>query len=353
MESKKILLFTYSKANLGDDLFVYILAKKYSDVEFFVHINDERYKKAFQNLKNLKCLEDAREVKKVNIDDYDAFIYVGGSIFIESEYGRHEAREFNKFIKRVKEKNKPFFYMNCNFGPYMTEEYLNQIRENLEMCEGVCFRDKLSYDLFKDIDSVKCASDLAFLYDYNSFIKLKEKKSIGISVIDVSIREKLKDKELIYLDYIKRIIIKFAKRGYKISLVSFCDFENDEIAIEKIMQQIPNEYKKNVTKLLYKGDLERFLEEYSKFEYMVCTRFHAMILSIIFRQKIYNLIYSDKTKNFINDYRLFRKIDKIENLQFNTYLRMYHFKRVKRFVLNKLKRDSFGQVDLFENWINE
>ncbi len=114
-ENKRVLLFAYSKANLGDDLFVYILANKFPDVHFFIHINDEKYKRAFENVRNLKFLEEAREVDNININDYDAFIYVGGSIFIESEYGRNEAKEFYKFIKKVKGGNKPFFYMSCNF----------------------------------------------------------------------------------------------------------------------------------------------------------------------------------------------------------------------------------------------
>lgn len=219
------------------------------------------------------------------------------------------------------------------------------------MCESVCFRDKQSYNLFKDISSVKYASDLAYIYDYTNINKNKKEHSIGISVIDLSIRENLKEKEEVYIDYIKRIVIKFAKRGYKVSLISFCEFENDEVAVEKIIQLIPEKYKANVSKLLYRGNLEEFLNKYSKFKFMVCTRFHAMILSTIFGQKVYNLIYSDKTKNVIEDYKLFRKIDNIRNIQFDTYLRKCHFKKVGKFKLKKLKEDSMGQVSEFEKWL--
>lgn len=330
MGNKKVLIFAYSKANLGDDLFICVLTNKYKNVDFFIHVQDEMFNKAFKNYENLKILDDERLVDNVNIDDYDGFIYVGGSIFIESEYGWHEAKEFNKFIKRVKEKNKPFFYISCNFGPNKTEEYLNQIAENLKLCESVTFRDKASYNLLKEIPSVKYASDLAFSYDYTNIIKNKIKNTIGISVIDLEIRENLREKVGIYDDYIKRISIKFAKRGYKVYLISFCAFENDEVAIERILKSIPEEYKENVDVLLYRGDLEKFLEEYSKINYMVCTRFHSLVLSAIFKQKIYNLIYSNKTQNFIKDYNLFKKIDRIDELQYNTYLRKYHFKRLNR-----------------------
>ena len=101
MEKKKVLLFTYSKANFGDDLFVYILANRYKNIEFYIQIQEPKYKKAFENLHNVIILNEAREVDKINVNEFDAFVYVGGSIFIESEYGKHEAKEFNKFIKKV------------------------------------------------------------------------------------------------------------------------------------------------------------------------------------------------------------------------------------------------------------
>lgn len=350
-EKKKVLLFGYSKANFGDDLFVYILANRYQEVEFFIHIKEEKYKKAFQGLKNLTLLEQERNVNEVDINQYDAFIYVGGSIFIESDYAKHEAKAFNQFIQKIKEQGKPFFYMTCNFGPYQSEEYLNMVKENLKMCKGVSFREKSSYELFKEIPNVSYAPDMAFSYDYRSMTGKREKKRVGITIIDLSIREKLRHKEGIYNDYMKRIIIKFAKRGYKVSLISFCEFEEDKKAIEKIKQMIPEEYQKNVEELNYEGNIEAFLKEYSKINYMVCIRFHSMILSIILKQRVYNLLYSDKTKNVIKDYKLFRKFDTIENLQYETILRKYHFRKVNGIKLRKIKQKSEGQYTAFENWL--
>ena len=51
MEKKKVLLFTYSKANFGDDLFVYILANRYKNIEFYIQIQEPKYKKAFERAK--------------------------------------------------------------------------------------------------------------------------------------------------------------------------------------------------------------------------------------------------------------------------------------------------------------
>ena len=350
---KKVLLFGYSRVNFGDDFFVYILAKKYANIDFYIHIKEEQYKKPFENIKNIHCLDTERDVRKVQISDFDAYIYVGGSIFIESEYSRNEVKEFNYFIKECKKVGKPFFYMTCNFGPYQTQDYLNLVRENFELATGVTIRDKDSYKLFEDIESVSYAPDMALLYNLDTVKEKQKKNTIGISVINLLIRDNLKDKNDIYEDYIKRIIIKFAKRNYKVSLISFCEFEEDKKAIDKIKNMIPEEYKNSVEEILYQGDIEDFIKKYSNMEYMVCTRFHSMILSIMLKQKIYNLCYSKKQENAINDFSLFRKIDRIDNLSFETKLRKWHFRKVSKSKYIKLVSESKGQVSKFEKWLND
>lgn len=349
---KKVLLFGYSRANFGDDLFVYILANKYKNTQFFIHIKEEKYRKPFKNLKNINFLDEERNVRDVEIEKFDAFAYVGGSIFIESEYSRHEVKEFNYFIKECNKHNKPFFYITCNFGPYQTQEYLELVRENFSLCKGVCIRDKKSYELFKDISTVSYAPDLAFTYNLDDIKKKKKMMNVGISVINLDIRENLKEKGDIYNDYIKRIVIKFAKRNYKVSLISFCEFEEDEAAIKKIKETIPEKYLNNVNEILYKGDIEDFIKEYSKINYMVCTRFHSMILSIILKQKIYNLCYSKKQENASDDFQLFEKKYNINELTFETKLKKSEFKKVSNKNYNQLIRKSRGQIEKFEEWLN-
>jgi len=350
---KRVLLFGYSRANFGDDLFVYILANKYKNVQFYIHIKEEKYKKPFKDIENVKFLNEERDVHKVKIEEFDGFIYVGGSIFIESEYSRHEVKEFNYFIKECNKYNKPFFYMTCNFGPYQTKEYLNLVRENFSLCTGVCLRDKKSYKYFRDIPTVSYAPDMALSYNIENIKEEKNIKSIGISVVNLEIREKLSYKEDIYNDYIKRIIVKFAKRDYKLSLISFCEFEEDKKAIEKIKEQIPEQYLCNVSELLYDGDIEKFIKEYSKLNLMVCTRFHSMILSIMMKQKIYNLCYSKKQEYAIKDFKLFRKIDHIKKLTFETRLRKYNFKNVNNKKYKKIVEKSVLQFKSFEDWLRK
>ena len=141
-DRKKILLFAYTKVNLGDNLFIYMLLKKYPNIDFYIHIVEKEYEQVYKGFPNMNYIYTGRNLDEIDIEEFDAYLYVGGSIFMESEYGTKELKDFNKFIKKCKEHGKSFFYMSCNFGPYKTQEYLDLARETFSLCDGICFRDK-------------------------------------------------------------------------------------------------------------------------------------------------------------------------------------------------------------------
>lgn len=349
---KRILLFGYSRANFGDDLFVYILAKRFPNVDFYIHINDEKYKEPFKQLANVICLETERNVSVVEIENFDAFIYVGGSIFIESDYAIMEMKEFTKFALKCKEKNKPLFYITCNFGPYKSKEYVDMAKNLFNLCENVCFRDRKSYNLFSDIKTVSYAPDIAFSYDLASLAS-KQKRSAGISIVDLSIRKDLAQMQDIYNDYIKRIVIMFAKRFYSVKLISFCEFEQDLKAIDRILDLVPAIYKKRVEVLCYKGNIKDFIKEYSKMRYMVCTRLHSMIVSTILKQKIYNISYSNKINNIVDDLNLPYKTDEISKLQYENILSKNDFKKIDDTKLVEIEKNAQKQFEALEKWLNK
>lgn len=353
MEKKKVLLFAYTKVNLGDNLFIYMLTKRYPNLDFYIHVVEKDYEKVYQGISNLHYIYEPRDINNcIKIEEFDAYIYVGGSIFIESEYGMNEIKEFNRFIKRCKEQGKKFFYMSCNFGPYQTQEYLELARENFSLCDGICFRDKKSYELFQDIEKVMYAPDMAFCYKTDKYNLEKEKSSIGISVISLEIRNDLKQFEVPYQDFIKRIIIKFAKRDYKVYLFSFSEFEKDGQAIQKIIATLPEEYKNKIEVVTFNQNIEAYLEKYAKMEYMVCGRFHSMILSILFGQKIYNITYSQKQENVIVEQKLFTKYQPIKEMTFETILRKYYFKKVSKRKIKKIAQNAQKQFQNIDNWLS-
>ena len=50
-------------------------------------------------------------------------------------------------------------------------------------------------------------------------------------------------------------------------MISFCEFEQDEKAIDTILSMVPKKYLNNVEILQYKGNIEEFIKKYSRKDY--------------------------------------------------------------------------------------
>jgi len=348
----KIFIMAYARANLGDDLFLYMLLKKYPQVYFYINIKEKKYKKILQNFTNITIIEQEdtdKILKSFSVEQYDAYIYIGGSIFMEGGKVYNLSEEFYEFIEKCKQKQIPFFYVSSNYGPYYTQDYLELSRKTFNTCTDICFRDKYSYEKFKDCKSVRYAPDLAFTFDIGEKIPQK-KNTVGISVIDLSIREKLIPYQHDYMELMKNSILEYNKNGYEITLFSFCEHEADEKAIKEVLTKLPEEVAKKIQVVYYKGDIEDYLKEYSQMEYMLCTRFHAMILSSVFNQKLSVLSYSDKIDNVIKDLEFNINTMRFENIQDKNIISLEEYKEIPDAKINKVKemaKEQLRKVDEF------
>ena len=87
----------------------------------------------YNNLHILYGKDTDEELYNSDINEYDAFVYIGGSIFMEGGSSYNLSEKFYDFVKRCKENNKPFCYISCNYGPYQTQEYFNLSRRNFNV----------------------------------------------------------------------------------------------------------------------------------------------------------------------------------------------------------------------------
>lgn len=352
--NKKIFIMAYSRKNLGDDIFIKMILEKYPNFQFYMKIPDENFldwlAMKYKNLHVLKGEDTDEELYKSNVEDYDAYIYVGGSIFMEGGKVYNLTPKFYDFVRRCKEKNIPFCYISSNYGPYKTKEYFEISRQNFKACTDICFRDKYSYNLFKDIPNVRYAPDYAFSYNLKHQEKIEN--SVGISVIDLNIRDYLKDKSSIYYKWILNNIDAYIKEGYSIYLYSFCENEKDEKTIDYLMKELgENEKIKDVR---YTGNIDEFLELYAKMEYMICSRFHAMVLSSVANQKMYVTSYSNKISNVIDDLNLDIPLLNLKDIKENDIIELKDFKPVKReqigIIRTKAKEQEKMLVKSLERW---
>ena len=57
----------------------------------------------------------------------------------------------------------------------------------------------------------------------------------------------------------------------------------------------------------YRGKLPEFLQEFASCEEILGMRFHSLILALKFRQKLFPVVYNDKSRNLLEDLGVFRE----------------------------------------------
>lgn len=357
---KKAFVHGYFLKNLGDDLFLKVLLERYPNTKFRI-LGDDSYKVIFNNYKNLEIINRqsfnyrglsyvCRKINNIDLQykllsyGCDCNIYIGGSLFIES----NDLNEQIAYYKALVSNKKISFLLGSNFGPYKSEKFFNFFKEYITIFEDVCFREKYSYNIFKSLDNVRLAPDIVFnLPISNNIPSQTNKKQITISVKNFSNKEWYK----LYIENLVNIINYFLEQQYRVTLVSFCEAEGDQETVNEIFSKVNKEYQENLSRLYYKDDIEEILVNFQESDYVIATRFHAMILGLLYNKVTLPLIYNSKMINVLEDINfkgLLMNVDEMNNIDINEI--ESYFKSNYKLDLNKVmveKEFCFKGLDLY------
>lgn len=144
----RVAVDAYFNNNLGDDLFLEILLKRYKGVQFDFMITDSNSCLAFRNNPQVNFI--SRKKMLCNILKYDAYILIGGSLFQEPEDWRNHWRIFNLTVSLFKILGKSSFVLGCNFGPFDSEEYKNCYTKTFKKLTHMTVRDNYSFEILSN-----------------------------------------------------------------------------------------------------------------------------------------------------------------------------------------------------------
>lgn len=328
---KTVNLRYYGAANLGDDIFIKIILDRYKN-KFYLGCKEKRYIKENKNILfrdnyirlligKVKYILTSKYHIPFGLNKGDLLVYIGGSLFIENNNLDAWRRE-KQFYDSL---DKPYYILGSNIGPYSSPEFIEIVRSIFSRAEDVCLRDSYSYELVKDLDNVRLATDIVFTLDVSKYKCDTESNNHVISVIDAS-RKFDNETSKKYNETIAKIIKKLLTDDESsVTLMSFCEKEGDENACATIMSLLPEDIKDKVEIYRYRGNIGEALQVLASAKTITGSRFHANILGMVFGKKILPIAYSDKTINILSDMKYpgpiidIRSIDSfnINELDFN------------------------------------
>lgn len=321
---KRIMIYAYTAHNLGDDLFIYILCRRYPETAFFLYA-PKGYKQTFQGLTNLTIIPSDSPLHKINrfvlkhldkpyylrekiAKQCDAAVYIGGSLFMETSNWQTQLLN----IKSMMQKDKPFFIIGANFGPFTSQQFYQEYEAIFAQSTDICFRDKYSAKLFPHLPNIRHAYDVVFQLEARQ--PLANQNYIVISTIYPSLRENLREYDDNYFENLASMAKTYIDLGYSVVFTSFCQLEKDHLAIDKIISLIPDDYQEQIHTYLYTRDMEEVLQLIARAKAIVASRFHAMILGFLFEKPTFPLVYSNKMTTVLEELDFKGKYWTIESL---------------------------------------
>ncbi|WP_445506459.1 polysaccharide pyruvyl transferase family protein [Niallia sp. 03190] len=291
----KILIDAYVEKNLGDDLFLKILFDRYpSSIEWFIICSSEDKLKAFENYNIKKFNKKIHKYK-----DFDAVINIGGSIFMQNgKWWMKQLLIRLAYALPMKLRKKPLFIIGCNYGPSNSKlmYFFNHLFIKYFVTD-ICFRDKESFHLFKKIKQARYGADIVYGLDTSSMEVVKRGNKIGICIMSFSDKETNEQFIRKTVELTKELI---AKR-YEVEYLSFCEEQNDKDTFNKIKKLLDESYQNKITHGIYDGDINTYLENLNKLNFIITLRFHSLILAQILGINYYPIVYSNKTSNILKD----------------------------------------------------
>lgn len=305
-----VFVYAYTNLNVGDDLFLHKLFPAYPDVHF-VLLAKKPYRKMFSGYRNVTVYEEEglllSACRKLRIDDKlrwriphecDYALYIAGSIFKEYSEWSDQYIWYRELFDPDR-----MYFLGCSWGPCKTREFEENMTSVLSGMKDVCFRDRYSYHTFAHLPNVRYAPDILFGLDWSAYAGVEEKKQVFLSVVNCRAGNvELPEYAGEYNRFIARLAERFAELGYRSVLCSFCENESDLPAAEEIRSQMPPHVRENTPIVNYTGtNLQQILQLLAESEYVVATRFHAMILGMVAGKKVLPMIYHLKLRNVLED----------------------------------------------------
>lgn len=291
---KRMYVRAYCQSNLGDDLFVLHLAKRYPETEFYLYaIGDNQ--KAFWSQPNVRLPKawdrlrrKGRHLLHLSGEPFDGqgldgTVVIGGSILWEGA-----SLDFGEA---------PCFLIGPNCEQEYSAAFRKRLTEALWKLQSCCFRDTASFDQFSQLPNVTWAPDV--LFDYAPGLPNQKGEGIGISL--VSRKGAFREDTLreTYYSAIADLCQRCLAEGIPVRLLSFCAPEGDEEAVEAVLGKILTPASIAVSR--YRGDPEGFLAEMNRCETIIATRFHAMILGWVLGKNVVPVVYSNKQTQVLED----------------------------------------------------
>ena len=294
----RILLDAYFDNNFGDDLFIDLLLKRYPNALFYTFWKDtpQSVLDRASEFSNLVILPRGCEMQKSW--NYDAYIMIGGDVLPSGiDYS-----ERISCMRNVKACGGYVAMLGFSLYEEYEEKTIRDLREMAGIADVIVIRDKISANRFKELvpgADVTEATDMVFTADFGL------EKCGKDNVLGIIPRRKLystEEEHLAYCRSMAQIADAYLDKhdDFRVRFLAYSTGEYDDRAVaQDIIGMLKEPDKAEV--IGYEGDIAAFLEKIATCKVLLPTRFHGLVLALIFRIPFVPVPYEVKVKQLLEE----------------------------------------------------
>lgn len=297
--SMNFLVDAFIDNNLGDDLMLELLVRRFPGVNFFCLRNAKLNAQApYRDWPNL-LIPDWTDLDRI-LPFMDGLLVFGGSAWQDHGNNLDWFGWRTKALKTLKARGCPALAIGNNIGPVSTEEGRDLFVDLLRRFNCVVVRDQTSIRWMESHVGPSrgtLGADLVLGYPVPSVAR--EAGLIGISIHRTVL---FPERNTPYVEHMTAMVraLHKAKPALRFRFLAFDTItENDEILVDQVLARL--DWPEWASKAIYRGDIPSFLNAFGACDRIFASRFHALVLALLFGQPFVPLDYMDKTRSFLRD----------------------------------------------------
>ncbi len=293
---KRVAVTAYAANNLGDDLFIRSVLQRYPDTEFvfFASIDGLRMADGLPNMGGTITFREFVQQRKT----FSMYLILGGSMFQQRPGWMPLWVNYARRILTARFFGIPTFVTGASFGPYAHRRFRLAFGALFRLSRHITFRDTASARVFSGLRQVDVYPDLAFAVPVPEPLEPNE-KPIGMSVMEFGSGVEAAG----YTEQCATIITE-SHPSSRFLLFAFQESGDlsDSRAATQVLQLLTPERAACVDVITYDGrNLDHVLASIGSCASFYATRFHSMIIAVLYDLPVTVMLYHPKILAALTD----------------------------------------------------
>lgn len=208
-----------------------------------------------------------------DLEQSDLLILGGGNAIFDLTAHSSGYFMFDQIVQAARKKNVPSFAFSIGIGPFITKRQEEAAVLTLANTDYVTVRDQKSYSYLEHLDNVHLSIDPVFGLDKVEKIKTDDKKTIGLSIIDLINNKQTTEENNQYISDIVALIEKTSTHNIILYSSEPKDYQTVRAIYEKVSHL-------DYVSMEYIDTIEKLMNLYARLDLVIGARMHSLIVAV-------------------------------------------------------------------------